>query len=157
MSPHAQLLQAARLAGLTTLIGLTACSSRPVVVNPPAPPVTSPPPATQPPPAATPLPAANGQVLKVRYVATANQLNLSLQDQALVVLINGRLELPELNAVEGRRFADGQIIVIRAAQGVTELAVTGVERGTGLRLRGGESLTVMAAKGMDPPQWLVIR
>ncbi len=56
-----------------------------------------------------------------------------------------------------RRFADGQIIVIRAAQGVTELAVTGVERGTGLRLRGGESLTVMAAKGMDPPQWLVIR
>jgi hypothetical protein len=157
MSPHAHLLQAARLAGLATLIGLTACSSRPVVVNPPAPPVTSPPPATQPPPVATPVPAANGQVLKVRYVNNTNQLFLSLQDQAVVVSTNGRLELPDLNSAEGRRFADGQLIVIRAAQGVAELTVTGAERNQALRLRGGESLTVMAAKGTEPPQWLVIR
>ena len=92
----------------------------------------------------------------IRYARTAAQLVVSNKDHVIVVMLASVtrlnvLDLPKLGAGD---IDEGRVIVIKAA--TSSLGITNVENGKQMTLETGNSLTVIAALKLDPPQWLVI-
>ncbi len=89
----------------------------------------------------------------IRYVRTAAQLRVTDKDHVLVVTVNGVLALPDVKAGD---ISEGRVIVIKTSGNVGELAVTGIEGDGRQVMKAPNSLTLIAATKLDPPQWLVI-
>jgi hypothetical protein len=89
----------------------------------------------------------------IRYVRKSDELSITDKDHVLVVLVNGNLALPDL--LRGN-ISEGRVIVIKVKGGVSDFVVSGIEGTTSVALKDPNSLTVIAAAGTTPPQWLVI-
>lgn len=101
-------------------------------------------------------PSGPGRAITTRYVRKPNELAVQKDDHLIVVALDAltrslELPLPKL-AEEG--FDEGQILIIKLLG--TGLVVSGVEGENKVGMDRGTSLTVVAARELDPPQWLVI-
>ncbi|MFN3305124.1 MAG: hypothetical protein ACK44A_15615 [Roseateles sp.] len=90
---------------------------------------------------------------RTRYVRKPNELVISDEDHVVVILINGNLALPELGRGD---ISEGRVIVIKLKAGVSDFVVSGVEGTNRVAMKDPNSLTLVAATLLDPPQWLVI-
>lgn len=89
----------------------------------------------------------------IRYVLKVNELVVTDKDHVLVVQVNGNLALPDLSRGD---ISEGRVIVIKLSGNVTDFSVSGVEGAGRVGMKAPNSLTLIAATRMNPPQWLVI-
>ena len=89
----------------------------------------------------------------LRYVRKPNEMEVRDTDQVLVVLISAALRLP---ALDDGKISEGRVIVVRAGPGVTDMNLSGFEGNGNVGMKSPNSLTLIAATLLDPPQWLII-
>lgn len=90
---------------------------------------------------------------RIRYVLKPTELVVTDKDHVLVVQVNGNLALPDLSRGD---ISEGRVIVIKLAGNVGDFVLSGIEGAGRQAMKTPNSLTVIAATKLDPPQWLVI-
>jgi len=94
-------------------------------------------------------------VWPIRYAKQRTIPQITNKDQVVVVQSSGDLVLPDISKGLDSGFDEGRVIVVKAGPGVDALNIVNHDLES-LTLKQGQSLTVIAALGLEKPGWLVI-
>ncbi len=96
------------------------------------------------------------RIWSIRVVRDRPSLVVKPDDHVIVVLPfpPNSIEVLVMPKAGSAALKDGQVIVVKSM--ISTLQVANVQNGTVVNLENGNSLTLIAATKIDPPQWLVI-